>query len=163
MRDGCRLAIDLYLPERPTAARSRCPTILILTPYYRRFRLAPGATAEPSPNAGKYRDAFVPRGYAVVVVDTRGTGASFGMRDSFRSPREREDSREIADWIVAQPWSDGRIGATGHLLSRRRRRFPGQHRPPGREGDRAALLGLGHLCRQLLSGRHPADGADARL
>jgi putative hydrolase, CocE/NonD family len=55
----------------------------------------------------------VPRGYAVVVVDVRGTGASFGTRDSFRSPREREDSREIADWIVAQPWSNGVIGATG--------------------------------------------------
>ena len=55
----------------------------------------------------------MPRGYAVVVVDVRGTGASFGTRDSFRSPREREDSREIADWIVAQPWSDGRIGSTG--------------------------------------------------
>ena len=39
--------------------------------------------------------------------------ASFGTRDSFRSPREREDSREIADWIVAQSWSNGVIGATG--------------------------------------------------
>ena len=34
---------------------------------------------------------FVPRGYALVVVDVRGTGASFGTRDSFRSPRERDD------------------------------------------------------------------------
>jgi len=49
----------------------------------------------------------------VVVVDARGTGASFGTRDSFRSPRERADYKAIADWIVAQPWSDGRIGATG--------------------------------------------------
>lgn len=113
MRDGCRLAVDLYLPERPDAAQKPVPTILILTPYYRRFRLTPASTSEPSPNAGKYRDAFVPYGYAVLVVDTRGTGASFGTRDSFRSPREREDSREIADWIVAQCWSDGRIGATG--------------------------------------------------
>jgi uncharacterized protein len=55
----------------------------------------------------------VPRGYAVVVVDVRGTGASFGTRDSFRSPRERADSAEIADWIVTQPWSNGVIGATG--------------------------------------------------
>jgi putative CocE/NonD family hydrolase len=113
MRDGCRLALDLYLPERLDGAARRVPTILILTPYFRRFRLAPGSRSEPSPNAGKYRDAFVPYGYAVVVVDTRGTGASFGTRDSFRSPREREDSCEIADWIVAQPWSDGRIGSTG--------------------------------------------------
>jgi putative CocE/NonD family hydrolase len=56
---------------------------------------------------------FVPRGYAVVVVDVRGTGASFGTRDSFRSPRERADYRAVADWIVSQPWSDGSIGATG--------------------------------------------------
>ena len=56
---------------------------------------------------------FVPRGYALVVVDVRGTGACFGTRDSFRSPRERADYKAIADWIVAQPWSDGRIGATG--------------------------------------------------
>jgi putative CocE/NonD family hydrolase len=112
------LAFDAYLPragnsgERP---RTRLPTILVLTPYYRRFKLGAGATAttEASPNAGKWRDLFVPRGYAVVVCDVRGTGASFGTRDSFRSPAERDDHREIADWIVGQPWSDGSIGATG--------------------------------------------------
>src|SRR4029078_10441726 len=68
---------------------------------------------EPSPNSYRYRDMFVPRGYALVVVDARGTGASFGTRDSFRSPRERADYKAIADWIVAQPWSDGGSGATG--------------------------------------------------
>ncbi|MDQ8731506.1 CocE/NonD family hydrolase [Bradyrhizobium sp. LHD-71] len=116
MKDGCRLAVDIYLPTAPASAAAgpRCPTICIFTPYYRRFKVKAGATGvEPSPNVCKYRDTFVPRGYALVVVDVRGTGASFGTRDSFRSPREREDYREIADWIVAQPWSDGRIGATG--------------------------------------------------
>src|SRR5690606_21987977 len=68
---------------------------------------------EAGPNAARYRDALVPRGYAVLVVDVRGTGASFGTRDSFRSPAEREDYRELADWVVAQPWSDGVIGSTG--------------------------------------------------
>ena len=118
MRDGCRLALDVYLPQSTAssdAPRSKLPTLLILTPYYRRFKLRPGApaTTEPSPNAGKWRDLFVPRGYAVVVCDVRGTGASFGTRDSFRSPAEREDYREIADWIVRQAWSDGSIGSTG--------------------------------------------------
>ena len=113
MRDGCRLAVDVYVPHSTAdEGNARFPTIVILTPYYRRFKLSkPGA--DPSPNAGKYRDFFVPRGYAMVVVDVRGTGASFGTRDSFRSPRERDDYREIADWIVAQPWSDGTIGSTG--------------------------------------------------
>jgi putative CocE/NonD family hydrolase len=108
MRDGVKLAIDVYVPGVDT----RFPTIVILTPYYRRFKVT-SPEAEPSPNAAKYRDFFVPRGYAMVVVDVRGCGASFGTRDSFRSPREREDYREIADWIVAQPWSNGAIGSTG--------------------------------------------------
>ncbi|ONG57868.1 hydrolase [Pseudoroseomonas deserti] len=110
MRDGCRIAVDVW---RPAGADGPVPAILVLTPYYRRFLLRPGGAGDATPNAGKFINLFVPRGYAVVVVDVRGTGASFGTRDSFRSPRERDDSREIAEWIVAQPWSDGRIGATG--------------------------------------------------
>jgi len=115
MRDGCRLAVDAYVPQSPDGAlpARTFPTIVFFTPYYRRFKLRPGGVGEVNPNTGKFRDFFVPRGYAVVVVDVRGTGASFGTRDSFRSPREREDSREIADWIVAQDWSNGTIGATG--------------------------------------------------
>src|SRR4051812_29225703 len=117
MRDGCRLAVDVYLPQRSAGAApaAKLPTILILTPYYRRFALKSGAPAgtENSPNAAKYRDFFVPRGYALAVVDVRGTGASFGTRDSFRSPAEREDYGEIAEWIVAQPWSNVVIGSTG--------------------------------------------------
>src|SRR5215207_3587514 len=117
MRDGCRLAVDVYLPKAANAPApsAKFPTILILTPYYRRFALKDGAPpgTENSPNAAKYRDFFVPRGYALVVVDVRGTGASFGTRDSFRSPRERDDYTRIAEWVTGQPWSDGRIGATG--------------------------------------------------
>jgi len=112
MADGCRLAVDVQLPNGD--ATRRWPTVLILTPYIRRFELEPGVNdVEPSPNTYRYRDMFVPRGYALVVVDARGTGASFGTRDSFRSPRERADYKAISDWIVSQPWSDGRIGATG--------------------------------------------------
>ena len=113
IRDGCRLAVDVYLPQSAGGeGPEKFPTILIFTPYYRRFKLsAPGA--EPTPNAAKYRDVFVPGGYAVVVIDVRGTGASFGTRDSMRSPNEREDSREIAEWCVRQPWCDGNLGATG--------------------------------------------------
>jgi putative CocE/NonD family hydrolase len=110
MRDGCRIAIDTWLPEGATGP---VPAVLILTPYYRRFAVQPGSDADAIPNAGKFVRYLVPRGYAVIVVDVRGTGASFGTRDSFRSPRERDDSREITDWIIAQPWSNGAVGATG--------------------------------------------------
>jgi putative CocE/NonD family hydrolase len=113
MRDGVRLALDVYLPEGAQPDRpQRFPTVVVLTPYYRRFKVT-GPGAEPSPNIAIYRDMFVPRGYALVTVDVRGCGASFGTRDCFRSPRERDDHREVVDWIVAQPWSDGVVGSTG--------------------------------------------------
>jgi len=117
MRDGVRLAVDVYRPlvADGKPATGKWPSIAIFTPYFRRFALEAGApsSSEPSIAAGRYRDFFVPRGYAVVVVDVRGTGASFGVREGFRSPKERDDYREIVDWIVQQVWSDGTVGATG--------------------------------------------------
>ncbi|MFT4066322.1 CocE/NonD family hydrolase [Paraburkholderia sp.] len=111
MRDGCRLAADVYVPRGadPTAV---FPALLIFTPYYRRFKTN-GEVAEPAPAAARYRDFFVVRGYVVVVVDVRGTGASFGTRDALRSPTERDDYREVAEWAVKQPWSNGILGSTG--------------------------------------------------
>ncbi|MEB2398249.1 MAG: CocE/NonD family hydrolase [Alcaligenaceae bacterium] len=117
MSDGCRLAVDVYLPGCAEdgdgrAMTRRFPTIVIFTPYTRRFSTT-DANVENAPNIAKYRDFFVPYGYAVVVVDLRGTGASFGTRIALRSPKERDDTQEIAQWIVEQPWSDGTIGSTG--------------------------------------------------
>ncbi|MEM7021143.1 MAG: CocE/NonD family hydrolase [Pseudomonadota bacterium] len=113
VRDGTRLAVDTYLPAGRDS--ERLPAILIFTPYYRRFALADGApdTVEPATSAVSYRDAFVPHGYALVVVDTRGAGASFGIRDGLRSPVERDDYYDIVEWVIAQSWSDGSVGATG--------------------------------------------------
>jgi len=113
MKDGIRLAIDVYLPGNLNTKQSaKFPTIMVLTPYYRRFKITEQG-AEPAPNIAIYRDFFVSRGYALVTVDVRGCGASFGTRDCFRSPREREDYRELADWVVSQTWSNGIIGSTG--------------------------------------------------
>ncbi len=111
MRDGCRLAADIYVPQGSERSRT-FPTLLIFTPYYRRFETN-GEVLEPAPAAARYRDFFVVRGYVVVVVDIRGTGASFGTRDTLRSPTERDDYGEVAQWTVAQPWSNGVIGSTG--------------------------------------------------
>ena len=121
MADGCRLAVDVFLPDGDAARR--WPTILILTPYIRRFALAPGtAGVEPSPNTYRYRDMFVPRGYAVVVVDARGTGASFGTRDFFlpQPARACSDYRTIADWIVAENPERREDRRHRHFLSRGR-------------------------------------------
>ncbi len=42
MADRCRLAVDVYPPPD---SPSQVPTILIFTPYYRRFALKAGAPA----------------------------------------------------------------------------------------------------------------------
>jgi putative CocE/NonD family hydrolase len=114
VRDGTRIALDIHLPEG-AETDAAFPAIVLFTPYYRRFSLAPGhrEDLEASPNTAQFRDAFVPQGYAVVVADVRGCGASFGARDGFRSPRERLDTYDVVDWIVGQPWSDGTVGSTG--------------------------------------------------
>src|SRR5579859_4922838 len=65
MRDGCRLAVDAYVPQPIDAGAAQTfPTIAFFTPYYRRFKLRPGGVGEANPNTGKFRDFFVPRGYA---------------------------------------------------------------------------------------------------
>ena len=114
VRDGTKLAVDVHLPGMDDTG-GRFPAILILTPYYRRFALRDGHRPEidPCPTIAFYRDIFVPRGYALVAVDVRGSGASFGCRDGFRSPAERLDHHDVADWVADQPWCDGNIGATG--------------------------------------------------
>jgi putative CocE/NonD family hydrolase len=53
-------------------------------------------------------------GFAVVVGDVRGTGASFGVWPHHRSRAETQDFSEIMDWIAAQPWSDGQIAGFGN-------------------------------------------------
>ena len=114
VRDGTKLAVDIHLPTA-CPADTALPTLVIFTPYYRRFMLQPPEApgVEASPNTCVYRDFFVPRGYAVVTVDVRGTGASFGTRDGFRSPIERNDYYDLVDWTVKQSWCDGNIGSLG--------------------------------------------------
>lgn len=111
MRDGVKIAIDLYLPEGLPEGE-KIPAILWQTRYWRGwklrwpFSLFADRTMEP---VGE----FVTRGYAWVSVDARGSGASFGHRPYPWSPDETRDGAEIVDWILAQPWSNGKVGSYG--------------------------------------------------
>jgi len=111
MRDGVRIAVDVYLPAGLQAG-DRLPTILHQTSYHRSHQLRwPVSLLMDRP--GPLVELFVTRGYAWVDVDARGSGASFGSRPMPWSPAEVRDGAEIVDWIVRQPWSDGTVGATG--------------------------------------------------
>ena len=60
-----------------------------------------------------FQPFFTSHGYALVLVDVRGTGASFGTWPYPWTEDSIEDAREIVDWIVAQPWSNGKVGGYG--------------------------------------------------
>jgi putative CocE/NonD family hydrolase len=116
MRDGIRIAVDTYLPKG-LKTNAKLPTILYQTRYVRSLQikgflrwLKPYVTTNVGFEEIQY---FVQRGYAVVVVDTRGSGASFGVRKMEFSPDEVADGYEVCDYIVKQPWSNGAIGSTG--------------------------------------------------
>ena len=115
MRDGVNIAVDLCLPDRVQPG-ARLPAILHQTRYWRAidFRLPLGLLAGVGMyDVLKIRPAFLHHGYAWISVDVRGSGASYGYQTGPYPPESVEDIREIADWIVAQSWSNGKIGVYG--------------------------------------------------
>jgi hypothetical protein len=53
-------------------------------------------------------------GLAVVTVDARGTGASYGSQQYPFSEEEVEDGGDIVDWITTQSWSNGNVVTCGN-------------------------------------------------
>ena len=110
MADGVRLAVDVHLPPEK-APGAKFPAILELTRYWR---------SAIDPKSGKLVQAlnaidrgFLKRGYAIVKVDVRGSGASFGFRLEEYGPAEIRDGYAIVDWVAKQSWCDGNVGAYG--------------------------------------------------
>ncbi len=113
-RDGTQLAVDVHLPKT-RAAGERLPALLELTRYWRASEHATTGARNPSLNS---LDRFLLRnGYAVLKVDARGSGASFGTRPVEYGPQEVRDGYDVVDWVVRQPWSSGSVGAYGTSYS----------------------------------------------
>ena len=109
MPDGVRLAVDVWLPAGTTAG-ARLPTVLETDRYWRARAYTGGIKDNPN-----YQIALPwnQRGYAYVFADLRGTGASFGTLTAELGSKMIADVGSLADWIAAQPWSNGRVGVTG--------------------------------------------------
>ncbi|HVQ76972.1 MAG TPA: CocE/NonD family hydrolase [Candidatus Binatia bacterium] len=102
MRDGVRLATDLYRPAR--AGRplpGPRPALLHRTPYNK-------TETEATLGPGRW---FASRGYVVIDQDCRGCFGSEGLVD-FLLP-EAEDGFDTLEWIKRQEWSDGTVGSFG--------------------------------------------------
>ena len=118
MRDGVKIAIDVWLPAG-LKPNQKLPTILRSTRYWRSYQPGPMAPVLGilGPLLGQDMDAegkdWTKAGYALITVDARGSGASFGQRPIEYSDNEIADLGEVVDWIVDQRWSNGRVGAYG--------------------------------------------------
>ncbi len=106
MRDGVRLATDVYRPARDgEPPPGPFPALLARTSYDK--------------SAQRYVDTipdfFVPRGYVVVLQDLRGRYRSEGTGQYFHTANEHEgrDGYDTVEWIAAQPWSNGRAEWNG--------------------------------------------------
>lgn len=99
MRDGVRLATDVYHPVHADGAPP--PVLLYRTPY---------SKDEMAANWG-YARFFAERGYTVVQQDVRGCYASEGITDFMRP--EAEDGLDTLRWIASQPWGDADVGSWG--------------------------------------------------
>jgi predicted acyl esterase len=114
MRDSVMLAADIYLPKKMEKGK-KVPTLLYLTRYVRSIRAKFPLSLVKDPVFGVVKESeiefFTSFGYACVVVDVRGTGASQGERKMEFSPEEIADGNDVVNWIVKQTWSDKNVGA----------------------------------------------------
>lgn len=94
MRDGTKLATDLFLPTNGTSV----PVIFARTPYNKNGLAGLG-------------DQAVKHGYALVTQDARGRFASQGENLPF--DLDLNDGRDTLEWISKQPWCNGKIGTWG--------------------------------------------------
>ena len=143
MDDGLVLRADVYRPVEDV----RCPVILTYgiyakgLSYQEGYPLQWGKMVEDYPeilkgSTNKYQnwettdpECWVPHGYAIVRVDSRGAGWSPGFMDP-ACPREIEDLYQCIEWAGTQPWSNGKVGMLGiSYYSSNQWRVAGMHPP----------------------------------
>ena len=143
MDDGVVLRADVYRPIE----EGNCAVILTYGVYAKGLSFQEGypmqwekmVTDHPEILQGstnKYQnwevtdpERWVPHGYAVVRVDSRGAGWSPGFMDP-NSPREIEDLYQCVEWAGTQPWSNGKVGMLGiSYYASNQWRVAGKHPP----------------------------------
>ena len=104
MRDGVRLATDIYRPKHATGP---VPVVFSKTPYnVNHWDVRNRVPADMSTPL-----AAVKRGYAYVVQNERGHFFSEGHYDILGAPVT--DGYDAIEWLTKQPWSNGKVGTTG--------------------------------------------------
>lgn len=104
VRDGTRLATDVYRPSDPDTGEpidDPKPALLERTPYDKR---AP----ERVDRQGRW---YAKRGYVVAIQDVRGRYDSEG--EFYFVVNEPEDGYDTVEWLAERPYCDGQVGTMG--------------------------------------------------
>jgi predicted acyl esterase len=126
MDDGLVLRADVFRPE----GDARYPAILSYGPYGKGLAFQEGYKSAWDIMAREYPDAvagssnryqnwevvdpekWVPDGYAVIRIDSRGAGRSPGYL-CHNNARETRDIHLCIEWAARQPWCSGKVGMNG--------------------------------------------------
>jgi predicted acyl esterase len=113
VRDGTRLAVNVYRPVRDGAVVDEpLPAVFLFTPYRARYRREDGSISELS-GRSMGADRLLEAGYVIVEADVRGKGASWGARRGFQDRTEAMDGHDLVEWVADQPFSNGVVGMMG--------------------------------------------------
>lgn len=99
MRDGTRLATDLYIPTEDGRPLSDIPAVLLRTPY---------GKASWGPGISRF---FAEHGYLSAAQDVRGRFESEGVFGSVN--QEAKDGYDAIEWLARHPLCNGRVGTQG--------------------------------------------------
>lgn len=114
MRDGIRLATDVYRPAQGgRVLETPLPVIFERTPYDKAGtpRTELSAANPVSQTREQLAQYLVRQGYVVIWQDCRGRYSSEGHFTRYIN--EAEDGYDSMVWIGSQPWCNGRIGTMG--------------------------------------------------
>jgi predicted acyl esterase len=157
MRDGAKLYADIY---RPPNTDDKVPALIMWSPFGKKFNgllslglMTPwslGIKSGTLSGLEKFEALdpadWVPRGYAIVNVDTRGTGDSDGHM-VILGTQEAEDGYDTIEAVAKLPWCTGSIGLAGNSHLAIAQWFIAAQRPPSLKAI-APFEGCGDLFRE---------------
>ena len=127
MSDGTILRVNLFRPE----VEGQFPVVMAKGAYRKDVHFRDGygpqwiclketyPELDEGATSGRFLrwetvdpERWVPDGYVVITVQSRGSGKSPGFLDTY-SPTETRDCAEAIEWAGVQPWSNGKVGLLG--------------------------------------------------
>jgi putative CocE/NonD family hydrolase len=116
--DGETIYVEVVRPDPEAYPGLEVPVVLEASPYHGTLADREGTRMFPDPvdedgNLIGLTGYFAPRGYAVAMMDLRGTGRSTGCLDHLAG-NDAQDLKMVVEHLAGADWSTGRVGMTGH-------------------------------------------------